>query len=114
VKLLGFLQIIFERQGPSFFAEFMCVTYVEDVCVTYIEGLRCLLGEQVKHLLGVRSSVGNSQVLIPAAQLSTDIIQRYALVTVTLQGKGESRLIYVEQRYRACYHNRTEENNIYH
>lgn len=56
----------------------------EAVSVTDIKGLRGFLCEQVEDLLRVWNSVGNSKVFVPAAQLSTDVVQRDSFVAVTL------------------------------
>lgn len=59
----------------------------EAVSVTDIKGLRGFLCEQVEDLLRVWNSVGNSKVFVPAAQLSTDVVQRDSFVAVTLWKK---------------------------
>lgn len=51
---------------------------------TDIEGFRGLLSEQVKDLLCVGGSVWGSQVFIPTAEFSTDVIQCDSLITVAL------------------------------
>lgn len=60
----------------------------EAVSVTDIKGLRGFLCEQVEDLLRVWNSVGNSKVFVPAAQLSTDVVQRDSFVAVTLWKKN--------------------------
>lgn len=58
---------------------------------TYVEGLGGLFGQQVEDLLCVGAPVGGPQVLVPAAQLGTDVIQRYSLVAIALWTRGSLR-----------------------
>jgi len=60
---------------------------------TNIKGLWSLLGEHVEDLFGVGDSVDDSEVFVPAAQLSTDVIQSNSLVSITLKGRNKRRRV---------------------
>lgn len=51
---------------------------------TNIKGFGSFLGEQIEDLLGVGDSVGNSEVFVPAAQLSADVIKCNPFVSIAL------------------------------
>lgn len=55
---------------------------------TNVEGLRGLLSEHVKDLLCVGWPVWGSQIFIPTAEFSTDVIQRDALIAVALTDRN--------------------------
>lgn len=82
--------------GRSYACWYLGTITLRETCIfaesiTNIKGLWSFLGEQIKDLLSVGDSVGNSEIFVPAAQLCTNIIQSNSFVAVTLQEHNNRR-----------------------